>query len=84
LGSGDLNNIFHITRITATPNKTLDVYTVYFSMLEDQVRARGYEIRVHEGGKVVVDIPKSEKYGWILREIARTYYLAEKLEAVRC
>lgn len=81
LGSGELTSIYRVTRVTATPYKPVDVYTVYFSMLEDQIKARGYEIRIYEGGKITVDLPISDKYGWVFREIARTYYLAQKTEA---
>ena len=82
-GTGDLSSVYRVNRITAIPNNPLDVYTVYFSMLEDQIRARGYEIRIYEGGKITVDLPRSDKYGWIFREIARTYYLAGKMEAAK-
>ena len=78
LGVCDLTTIYRVTRLTATPYQPLDIYTVYFSMLEDQLKIRGYTARLYPGGKITVDIPRSDKYGWIFREIARTYYLAQE------
>ena len=61
--------------IIASPNKAIDSDNAYFEMLESQLRARGYEPRIHRDGRVFVTIPVQDKYGWVLREIARAYWL---------
>ena len=61
--------------IYANPDQEINSDNAYFEMLESQLRARGYEPKIYQNGRVFVIIPVQDKYGWILREIARAYWL---------
>ena len=70
--------------IYANPDQEINSENAYFEMLESQLRARGYEPKIYQNGRVFMIIPVNDKYGWVLREIARAYWLTiyAKREAV--
>lgn len=66
----------HIKTVSKYP---VDGESLPFQMIEDQLIARGYTPGIYKDGKILLTIPQGDKYGWIFREIARTYYLAHML-----
>lgn len=70
------NAVDYATRkITTKPLKPINSANDYFFMLESQLRERGYDPIIYASGQIYLCIPCNDKYGWVLREIARTYWL---------
>lgn len=64
--------------IRTKPLRPLNGNDKRFELLESLLRGKGYEPVIFEDGSINITIPIADKYGWILREIATTYYLAQK------
>lgn len=69
--------------IQTRPFKRLNGFDGRFKLFEDLMRSRGYEPIIYEDGRIVIQLPISDRYGPVLREIANVYYLAEKMEAAQ-
>lgn len=83
LGSCDNQVQYACRYVKAQPNKEIKADNLFFDALETQLRQRGYEPIIYENGTITVTMPKGDKYGWVLREIARAYYYTMKMEAVQ-
>ena len=74
---------FRLRTIKTRPLRRLNGHDARFQLFEDLMRSKGYSPVIYEDGTIIIQMPSSDKYGPVLREIANVYYLAEKMEAVR-
>jgi hypothetical protein len=51
-----------------------------FTIIGGILKSRGYDPKIFDDGTVLLTLPVNDEYGWILREIAKTYALAEKID----
>lgn len=80
-GTLDKNYVINRIRYLRTiPDKKLNGYDPRFKLFKDLMLSKGYQVRIYENGTIELEIPCSDKYGPILREIATLYYLVEKAE----
>ena len=76
LGACNFSIYLRKRTIETIPSSTLNGDNYAFSVLESVLRDSNYEPKIYEDGRIILDLPVSDKYGWILREIARAYLLA--------
>jgi hypothetical protein len=62
--------------VISTPVKKLSSSHPAFKMLESSLLMKGYNCEISQFGRVTVVLPIRDQYGWILREIAKTFWLA--------
>ena len=74
---------FRLRTIKTRPLRRLNGHDARFQLFEDLMRSKGYSPVIYEDGTIIIQMPSSDKYGPVLREIANVYYLAEKMEARR-
>lgn len=75
VGSGTCFRAYAKRQITSRALKPINTDNEYFLMLESQLRDRGYDPIIYTDGRIQLTIPCNDAYGWIFREIARSYWL---------
>ena len=78
------NNVEYRSRvIQVRPFKTLDHRDERFTVLLSLLESKGYSPSILPGGEIFLIMPQSDKYGWILREIANVYWLTRNTEGLK-
>lgn len=61
------------------PRRALDGNGSLFTLFEKLIRGHGYSPIISESGVVTLTLPINDSYGWIIRELAKTYWTALQL-----
>ena len=69
--------------IKVSPMIVIDGYSYVFHTLEELLRGNGYSPVITVEGKITLTMPCNDDYGWILREIARSYWMAGRVQQDR-
>lgn len=75
VGEIDQSLTYRIRKLTLTPYQKVDGLGPRMRLLKDLIEGKGYSVTITENGVIQLDMPCGDSYGWLVREVARFYYL---------
>lgn len=75
VGDIDQSLVDRVRKIRLTPYRKVDGLGARMRFLVDLIEGKGYTVSITENGVIQLDMPIGDSYGWLVREVARFYYL---------